>query len=70
VIGGGSGAPAHGTAATPSTPAKPKAPASALMLANNSADAKGDRPPSTCRQQGMTKVTSTARAAGINEVVF
>jgi hypothetical protein len=73
LVRGGSGSPAHGTA-TPSQSAKPKAPASALMnalmLANNSADAKGDLPPSTCRQQGTTKVTCTAPAAGINGVVF
>ena len=64
---GGSGFHTHGTA-MPSMPAKkPSASAlmNALILANKSADAKGDLPPSTCTQQGATKVTCTAPAPGI-----
>jgi hypothetical protein len=43
---------------------------SALMLANQSGQAKGDLPPSACHQQSTTKVTCTAPASGINEVIF
>jgi hypothetical protein len=54
--------------------AKPKAPTSALMnaliLANQSGEAKGLLPPSTCKQQSTTKVTCTAPAPGITGVVF
>ena len=53
---------------------KPKPTASALMnalmLANNSTDAAGKLPPSTCKQHGSTMVTCIAPYAGISEVVF
>ncbi len=42
----------------------------ALILANNSADAKGQLPPSTCKQDNPAKVTCTAPAVGISGVVF
>jgi serine/threonine protein kinase len=42
----------------------------ALILADNSADAKGLLPPSTCKQDNPTRVTCTAPAAGISGVVF
>jgi len=62
------------SAAMPSKSAKPKAPTSALMnaliLANQSGEAKGLLPPSTCRQQSTTIVTCTAPAPGITGVVF
>ena len=58
----------------PSMSAKPKAPTSALMntliLANQSGEAKGLLPPSTCKQQSTTMVTCTAPAPGITGVVF
>jgi hypothetical protein len=58
-----------------SMPAKPKVkPPSALMsaiiLANESADAKGALPPSSCQEQGATQVTCTAPAFGISGVIF
>ena len=73
-----SGSSSHkGNAAMPSMSAKPKpekATPSALMaalrLTNESSDAKGLLPPSTCKQQGSTMVTCTAPAPGINEVEF
>jgi serine/threonine-protein kinase len=42
----------------------------AIMLANNSADAKGQLPPSSCKQEGSAKVTCTAPVASISGVVF
>jgi len=69
----GSGSDARSTA-TSSLSASPKASAgalmSALMLANQSADAKGKLPPSSCRQQSATQVTCDAPADGIGQVVF
>jgi hypothetical protein len=54
--------------------AKPKPTTSALMnaiaLANNSVDAKGQLPPSSCQQEGSAKVTCTAPVTGISGVVF
>ena len=43
---------------------------SALILTNTSHDAKGQLPPSTCKQDSSTMVTCTAPAPGISEVVF
>jgi hypothetical protein len=43
---------------------------SALVLANSSGDAKGHLPPSTCAQQGTTRVTCTNPAPGISQAVF
>jgi hypothetical protein len=67
----------HGTAAMASMSAKPKpkkpAPSalmSALRLTNESSDAKGLLPPSTCKQQGANMVTCVAPAPGINQVDF
>jgi hypothetical protein len=57
------------SAAPKHTPA-PSALMNALILANNSADAKGQLPPSTCKQDNPTRVTCTAPAAGISGVVF
>jgi hypothetical protein len=42
----------------------------ALILANKSADAKGQLPPSTCKQDNGDRVTYTAPVAGISAVVF
>ena len=74
LVSGGSASHARSTAMTPSMSAKPKAPTSALMsaliLANQSGDAKGLLPPSTCKQQSTTMVTCTAPAPGITGVVF
>jgi Protein kinase domain len=72
LVRGGSGSHAGGTAIS-SMSAKPKPPSalmSALMLANQKGEAKGDLPPSTCHQQSTTKVTCTAPAPGISEVIF
>jgi serine/threonine protein kinase len=73
LVSGGSASPARSTAA-PSRSAKPKAPTSALMnaliVANQSGQAKGLLPPSTCKQQSTTIVTCTAPAPGITGVVF
>ena len=73
LVSGGSASHARGTA-MPSKSAKPKAPTSALMnaliVANQSGEAKGLLPPSTCKQQSTTVVTCTAPAPGITGVVF
>jgi serine/threonine protein kinase len=73
LVSAGSASHARATA-TPSRSAKPKAPTSALMnaliLANQSGEAKGLLPPSTCKQQSTTIVTCTAPAPGITGVVF
>ena len=42
----------------------------ALILANNSSEAKGLLPPSTCKQNTPTHVTCTAPAPGISAAVF
>ena len=54
---------------------KPKKPTpselkKALVVTNQSADAKGQLPPSTCRQDNSTEVTCTAPVVGISGVVF
>ena len=73
LVSGGSASHARSTA-VPSMSAKPKAPTSALMnaliLANQSGDAKGLLPPSTCTQESATMVTCMAPAPGITGVVF
>ena len=73
LVSGGSASDARSTA-MPSKSAKPKAPASALtnalIVANQSGEAKGLLPPSTCKQQSTTVVTCTAPAPGITGVVF
>jgi hypothetical protein len=72
----GSGSHATGATTMPSMSAKPKptpttgALMNALILANKSADATGQLPPSTCKQDNPAKVTCTAPAAGISGVVF
>jgi Protein kinase domain len=69
-----SGSHAKGGTTMPSMSAKPKPTTGALMnaliLANNSADAKGQLPPSTCKQNNSSQVTCTAPATGISGVVF
>jgi hypothetical protein len=50
--------------------ANPGALMSAITLANKRGDAKGQLPPSTCTQQGATKVTCVNPVGGINGVVF
>jgi serine/threonine-protein kinase len=71
---GGSAAHASGKMTMPSMSASPKPKPSALMnalvLANTSADAKGELPASNCKQQGSTVVICTAPAVGITGVVF
>jgi len=63
-----------GAVSASASPKAPKASPSALMKAlivtNNSADAKGLLPPSSCQQQGSDKVTCTNPALGISGVVF
>jgi serine/threonine-protein kinase len=60
--------------AAPATSHKPKPKTSALMaaliLANQSPDAKGKLPPSTCKQGVSTVVTCTAPAGGITAAIF
>jgi hypothetical protein len=64
----------HTKAVMASMSPKPKPTRSALMaaliLANQSADAKGLIPPSTCKQANATTVTCTSPAPGISGVVF
>jgi hypothetical protein len=69
--------PAGGVSLTapPAPPPKPKpkttsALMNALILANQSADAKGLLPPSTCKQDNSVQVTCTAPVVGISGVVF
>ena len=71
------GSGSHKGTATPTTSSKPKPtkpPESALMralvLTNQSVDAKGLMPPSTCKQDNSTQVTCTAPYNGISGVVF
>jgi hypothetical protein len=68
------GSRSHHNATMPSMSPKPKPTTSALMaalaLANKSPDAKGQLPPSACKQDNPAKVTCTAPVAGINGVVF
>ena len=60
----------------PSMSAKPKpkpttsALMNALILMNNSVDAAGELPPSTCKQDGSAKVTCTAPVTGVSGVIF
>ena len=72
LVNGGSGSHvrAGGMSSMTAKPKPASALMSALMLANRSAEAKGDLPPSTCRQQGTTKVACNAPASGIDHVVF
>jgi hypothetical protein len=67
-----SGSGSHHNATMPSMSPKPKTGAlmAALILADKSADAKGQLPPSTCKQGNPDKVTCTAPVAGITGVVF
>ena len=75
---GVNGSSSHqGNTAMPSMSAKPKpkkatlsALMSALRLTNQSSDAKGLLPSSTCKQQGSNMVTCVAPAPGINEAEF
>jgi hypothetical protein len=57
-----------------SSPAGPRMPVSpllaALKLANESPEAKGQLPPSSCRQQAATAVTCTAPVPGITVATF
>jgi hypothetical protein len=72
LVGGGSGSHAGGTAMS-SMSAKPKPPSalmSAITLVNESADATGKLPPSSCKQQSATMVTCDTPAPGINGVIF
>ncbi len=56
---------------TPVTPTLAStSPLMALALTNQSADAAGLLPPSTCKQDNSTQVTCTAPAPGISEAVF
>jgi hypothetical protein len=68
-----SGSNSHaGNRPTANKPKKPTPSAlmQALTLTNGVSDAAGKLPPSTCRQQGSDKVTCTAPAPGISQVVF
>jgi serine/threonine-protein kinase len=60
--------------AAPAVSHKPEPKTSALMaaliLANQSADAAGELPPSTCKQGVPTVVTCTAPAGGITAAIF
>jgi serine/threonine protein kinase len=72
---GVSGFGSHHKAALAATPPKPKKPKpselmAALMLTNESADATGQLPPSTCKQSTSATVTCTAPAHGITGVIF
>jgi serine/threonine-protein kinase len=65
---------AHPKAVMAAMSPKPKPKTSALMaaliLANKSADAAGELPPSTCKQGVPTVVTCTAPAGGITAAIF
>ena len=73
-----SGSGAHGAASVMSSMSakpKPKKPTQselmkALVVTNQSADAAGKLPPSTCKQDNSTEVTCTAPVVGISGVVF
>ena len=65
----------HGAKVMSSMSAKPKQPTQselmkALIVTNQSADAKGQLPPSTCKQDKSNEVTCTAPVVGISGVVF
>jgi serine/threonine-protein kinase len=72
----GSGSHSKGATTMPSMSAKPThkpangALMNALILANKSNDAKGQLPPSTCKQENPAKVTCAGPALGVNSVVF
>jgi hypothetical protein len=74
LVSGGSGSHPRGRGiSSMSAKPKPKHPSalmSALVLANQSAEAKGLLPPSSCKQQSTTMVTCTAPARGISGVTF
>ena len=66
-----SGSSGHaGASGTISHKPAPIALMNALILANNSSEAKGLLPPSTCKQNTPTHVTCTAPAPGISAAVF
>ena len=66
-----SGSSGHaGASGTISHKPAPIALMNALILANNSSEAKGLLPPSTCKQDTPTHVTCTAPAPGISAAVF
>jgi hypothetical protein len=69
---GHSGSNGHGMAMTPahSTHAMPGTLDKALILANQSVDAKGDLPPSTCHQQSATMVTCSNPTLAITSAGF
>ena len=76
-LAGLNGSGSHGDKAMSSMSArpKPKKPTQselmkALVVTNQSADAKGQLPPSTCKQDNSTEVTCTAPVVGISGVVF
>ena len=73
----GSHTKSHGTAMpsmSPSMSASPKASPNALMaallLANKSADAAGQLPPTACKTTSKTIVTCTQPVTGVDKVVF
>jgi len=74
VVSSGSKSDAHGMGmSSMSAKPKPKPPTalmSALMLANQSGEAKGLLPSSSCKQQSATMITCDAPAPGITEVTF
>jgi hypothetical protein len=72
LVRGGSGSHTRNMA-MPSMSVKPKPPSalmSALVLANQSGDAKGQLPPSSCKQQSATMITCDTPALGISAVTF
>jgi serine/threonine protein kinase len=76
LTGAGSGShprrdPAMAMSSSPVGPRMPVSPLlAALKLANESPEAKGQLPPSSCRQQAATAVTCTAAAPGITVATF
>jgi serine/threonine protein kinase len=66
------GSHTHATTMPSMAPKKPQMSAlmNALVLANKSSDAKGHLPPSSCAQQGKTRVTCVSPAPGISGAVF
>ena len=69
---GSNGARAMSSMSAKPKPKKPTESAlmEALLVTNQSADAKGLLPPSTCKQDNSTEVTCTAPVVGITAVVF
>jgi serine/threonine protein kinase len=74
LVSSGSQSDAHGMGmSSMSAKPKPKPPSalmSALMLANQSGEAKGLLPSSSCKQQSTTMVTCDAPAPGVTQVIF